>query len=582
MGNYKNFNLAVYFVAEGTNSATEESLQKNIDFFNKYMRLDKVYLEPFRSGIFASEEKVNMCKRIFEQNGIKVEGGITTNMPDVPGEPKKQRLFDNFCYNDNTMMAKLSEVSEFLGKHFDAFIIDDFYFTNCTCDACRKGKEAFNKDNGITDGSWQAYRTHLMYETGQKYMIAPAKKVNPNCKITIKYPNWMESYQETGYDPERQKNIFDFIYTGTETRDPLHTDQHLPRYLSFSLMRYMEKMAPGRNGGGWFDPFDCQILDYYLEQAYLTAFAKAKELMMFCFQALCNTVNVPALGFMLDKLDNLLDKLGEPIGISAYIPNASQGEDNLQDFLGMQGFPIIPSPEFDDDAPAIFLTASSAYDLDILDKLENYLVKGGKAIVSNGFVNALLTKGLEKITSIRFRNRYATFNEYIIESDISYGYISAYGKQPVTVPVMEFRNNATWGGICKGRNAEESYTLLARDTYSNGEMDTIVLPDSMSDIKNLPDEVLTRMRKEFSVNGIYLENCHNTGLFIYDNDTFVIYPFVSTDASSEKIRIHTHKCKSISSLEYSHEIKPLYESEKECVFVIKSFIGKAMSFKINM
>jgi len=30
------------------------------------------------------------------------------------------------------------------------------------------------------------------------------------------------------------------------------TDQHLPRYLSYSLMTYMEAMWPGHNGGGWF------------------------------------------------------------------------------------------------------------------------------------------------------------------------------------------------------------------------------------------------------------------------------------------------------------------------------------------
>ena len=31
---------------------------------------------------------------------------------------------------------------------------------------------------GITDGSWQAYRTHLMYEASKKYVIGPAKAVN--------------------------------------------------------------------------------------------------------------------------------------------------------------------------------------------------------------------------------------------------------------------------------------------------------------------------------------------------------------------------------------------------------------------
>ena len=56
--------------------------------------------------------------------------------------------------------------------------------------------------------------------------------------MIIKYPNWIESYQETGYNPEAQAEIFDYVYTGTETRDPLFTHQHLPRYSSYSLMRF--------------------------------------------------------------------------------------------------------------------------------------------------------------------------------------------------------------------------------------------------------------------------------------------------------------------------------------------------------
>ena len=325
MGNYRNFELVVYFIAHGVKNIDEDKLQQQIDFFKKYMKLDKVYIEPFRDGCYASEEQLRLCRDIFNRNGIKTEGGITTSMPDPEGAEKKQRMFNVLCYNDEAMMNTLKSVCEMNARVFDAFIIDDFFFTNCTCEKCRQGRDAYNAEHGITDGSWQAYRTHLLYEASEKYVIAPAKAVNPDCKITIKYPNWAEAYQETGYDPASQKKIFDYIYTGTETRDPVNTDQHLPRYLSYSLMHYMEKTAPGRNGGGWFDPYDCRMLDYYLEQAYLTAFAKPKEMMMFCFQSLYDSMNVPALGFMLDKLDALLDNLGKPVGIPCYIPNASQG-----------------------------------------------------------------------------------------------------------------------------------------------------------------------------------------------------------------------------------------------------------------
>ena len=65
MGNYRNFDLVTYFIASGVEHATEEKLQQEIDFFSRYMRLDKVYVEPFRDGVFASEEQLRLCKTVF-------------------------------------------------------------------------------------------------------------------------------------------------------------------------------------------------------------------------------------------------------------------------------------------------------------------------------------------------------------------------------------------------------------------------------------------------------------------------------------------------------------------------------------
>ena len=92
------------------------------------------------------------------------------------------------------------------------------FFTNCTCAACRAGRDAYNRAHGIQDGSWKAYRLDLMARVSREDIIGPAKAVNPACRITIKYPNWAESYQETGYNPAGQRELFDMIYTGTEAR----------------------------------------------------------------------------------------------------------------------------------------------------------------------------------------------------------------------------------------------------------------------------------------------------------------------------------------------------------------------------
>lgn len=584
MGNYRNFELTTYFVAGGTARVTEEKLQKGIDFFQKHMRLDKVYLEPFRDGVFASEEQVKMCKRVFERNGIKVSGGITTAMPTPEGDEPKQRIFNTLCYNDPRMLEQLRRVSELNGRMFDEWIIDDFYFTNCTCDACRAGRDAYNAAHGITDGSWQGYRQSLMCEVSQKYMIAPCKAVNPQCKIIIKYPNWMESYQETGYDPMDQKELFDAIYTGTETRDPVHTDQHLPRYLSFSLMRYMETLAPGRNGGGWFDPFDCRLLEYYLEQAYLTVFSRPKELMMFCFQALEDSINIPALGYMLDKLDDLMDHMGQVQGVPCYIPNASQGEDNIQDFLGMHGFPIVTTPYFPSDAPTMLLTASSACDKDIVDKLEAYVARGGKAIVTGGFVQQTLGRGLERMTSLRDRGRKVQAKCFTTErlspSRTMYGWIYPIGTKEMTLPVLEFRNNATWGALCKAIREEESYTLLARDTYGKGQMMTLVLPDSFSDIQYLPAPVLSRMRKEFALGGVYLEGEGHTSIFHYDNGGIILYRYADRDNIDADVYVHVAGGEKLVDVRSGYETLPLFCEGDEAVFRLRAPVGKPLGFKV--
>ena len=132
MGNYRNFTLATYFVAHAAARVTREELDKQLDFILKHLRLDKVYLEPWR-GELASHEQIEMCREAFEARGVKVAGGITTVIPSPEGAKPKQHLFNTFCYNDPAMRAKLREVSAFTARHFDEFIIDDFFFTNCMC-----------------------------------------------------------------------------------------------------------------------------------------------------------------------------------------------------------------------------------------------------------------------------------------------------------------------------------------------------------------------------------------------------------------------------------------------------------------
>ena len=588
MGNYRNFRLVYYFVAQATARADKEKLEKDIAFFERHMRVDKVYLEPFRGGIMADEDHVELCRRVFEAHGVEVSGGLTTTVTTPEGDEPKQRLFDTFCYNDEKMVKRLQDVCTFLGKHFGEFIIDDFFFTNCTCEACRRGRDEFNTARGIADGSWKEYRLALMEKVSRDYIIAPAKAANPDCSITIKYTNWAESYQETGYNPAAQRKLFDRIYTGTEARDTVTTDQHLPRYLSYSLMTYFESMWPGRNGGGWFDPFSLQITEQYLEQAYLTAFSKPKEIMLFCFQALADNPFVPPLGYHLDKLDEVLDHCGNPVGIQCYLPDNCQGEDNIQDFLGMCGLPVMLTPYWPEKAQAILLTRSSACDPDVVEKLEKYVSEGGKALVTSGFLEATMDRGIQRMTSIRFTGRKIRGRHYRVEHALRrFGLEFPAGSDEIGIPVCEFRNNSTWA-VVKVADTEESFGLLLKDTYGKGQMWTLAVPDNFPDLYKIPGKALTRIRREFPAAGAYLECRAGVSLFPYDNDALIIYPYVTSQSQPATVYLHVlGEAKALDMPVHMDfmtgqpvRIPPLFVRDGETVFEIQTMPGKYELCKI--
>ena len=60
MGNYRNFKLTTYFVAHAAARITADELEEQLAFMERYMRLDKVYLEPWR-GELASREQIEIC-----------------------------------------------------------------------------------------------------------------------------------------------------------------------------------------------------------------------------------------------------------------------------------------------------------------------------------------------------------------------------------------------------------------------------------------------------------------------------------------------------------------------------------------
>lgn len=536
MKGYENFKVAAYVFAYYLAEASEEEILEGIEFFKNSIHLDKVYLENHRSVVDIPVEKMRRVKKLFNDNGIETSGGITSTVL-VDGK-RKPALFDSFCYTDPAHRQKYLQIVKELASVFDEIILDDFFFTACRCEMCIKAKGKM---------TWKDYRLQLM-EDFSKEIVALAKSVNPNVNFIIKYPNWYESYQETGYNPGKQKDIFDMVYAGTETREPFYCAQHLQRYESYSIIRLFENTAPGRNGGGWIDPWGSwDNINHFLEQADLTFYAKAKEIMLFNFTHLLDTAMLPALGQRLKRTDKMVSMMGNPIGVSAWEPFDADGEDQVYNYLGMGGAAIEPSPYFNENASSILLTQSSAYAPDAMEKLEAYVRKGGNAVITVGFLREMYDKGIKDMTSVRLTHRHVMGQEYMIDNANYTNTHCAKADEPAMFEILDYKTNATWADILL-LAGENNFPVMTEDYYGKGRLFILNVPENFADLYKLPKEVWRSINKHISMGQrVYIAGDSKCSFFAYDNN---VYGIQSYSAKEENYQVIVRgECKGIRDLE---------------------------------
>ena len=379
-GNYTNFDVAVYIPVGVVRSFEDpQKLQDDWDRISAQLKVDKVYIEVQRNRDLAGDDLLEHVKKFFLDHGVRVAGGMALSDGGF-GQ------FKSFCYTDPQDRQFIRKASELAARHFDEVIQDDFFFVNTKTDSDITAKGT---------NSWTRFRLGLMDEAAENLIIKPARAVNPGVKLIIKFPNWYEHFQGLGYDLDREPQLFDGIYTGTETRDPIITDQHLQAYESYEIIRYFDNIAPGRNGGGWVDTYSIRYIDRYAEQLWDTLFARTPQIMLFEWSAMSRPIvpgdrdawqilhtsfdynrmqadfatNPPAAltnptiasvaSYSLKQLDPFLGQLGRPIGIASYKPYQSTGEDFLHNYLGMIGIPVELYPYFPTNADMVLLTESA-------------------------------------------------------------------------------------------------------------------------------------------------------------------------------------------------------------------------------
>jgi hypothetical protein len=546
MGKNYSFSVSTYLFAGGLEKASLDEIRRGIVFFERFCPLDKVYIEPHRGGTDVNPEKVLAVKQLFAEYGIETAGGITTTI--LPKQNGKNIIFDTFCFSERQGRKRLVEIVKNTARLFDEVILDDFYFTACRCGHCIEAKGG---------KSWAEYRLALMEDVSEEIASA-AREVNPDVKFIIKFPNWYEAYQETGYNPEKQKDIFDGLFTGTETRNPKYEQQHLQRYLSYSILRYMENVSPGRNGGGWIDPFGlADDISGWIEQAEFTLFAKAKELMLFNFFAMTDTGFLPPLTPRLNRLNMIIPDCGKPTGARLYEPYNADGEDQLVTYLGMTGIAFEPSPVFNGgETETVFLPQSAAYDKAVMPKLEKHVREGGTAVITTGFLKACLDIGIKDMTSARPTGRRATGHEYWIQG---YGEARtvAYGVKPVLLEAIDYKTNASW---CEAALMTEfnSFPILIHDFYGKGHLYILNMPDEFGDVCSLPKEVTGFIAKVFAGNGPYIQAAPRVCAFTYDNGVIGVY---SQKAYADEVEVFIPgDCVKLCDLETGAEL-PLHDAQ---------------------
>ncbi len=391
--------LSSYITAHSVQNllSTEEGRREALSLF-RCNGITKAYVEVYRGGLTVEKKVLEEARDFFLKNNIDVVGGIAT----VPGKNfgvRQEAKLGWFNWQNQKTQDDLKEVMIMAAGVFDEFIIDDFF---CSGDTSAESKAAKG------DRSWSEYRMELLSDLATKLFIDPAREVNPNITMIIKYPQWYDRFHMFGYDVLRAPALFDKVWVGTESRGQ-YTQRYgfVQPYEGFVNFRWLASLSQGKISGAWFDHGDCDA-DDFIEQAYQSVLAGAKEIVIFHYGMLVK--GHPGHHLVRTQFHQLADLAAavakNPVeGVTGYKPAHSDagGDLYIMDFIGMFGVPLVPVSTYPAESKVIFLPTQAATDLDILSKIEQSLAKKATFIFTAGFLaNAENGEKLAEMAGIKW------------------------------------------------------------------------------------------------------------------------------------------------------------------------------------
>jgi hypothetical protein len=535
--NYKNFDVATYATVRDVVLMNDPAyLESRWEAMSKYVKYDKIYLETSRDMIVADQASLDAGRKFFLSKGLTVSGGITWTVDERNGV--------TYCYSDPKQLQKAIDIIQFTARNFDEILFDDWGFTNCKTDEAITAKGS---------QSWSQYRLALMDKVGRE-LVAAAKAVNPKVKVIIKYPQWYDHYQETGFNLETQPKYFDGIYTGTETRDPINNPMQIQQYHGYSIARYLSNLNHN-DRGGWVDAGDSGIPNRYAEQLWITLFAKLPEITLWPIYSQyepsmrADGTMVPdsrlgrIAGPVFEQVDQFIGKLGNPVGVKSYKPFHSSGEDYLQSYLGMVGIPMDIVPEFPADAQTVLLTEQASFDPTIVSKIKKQLTDGKTVVITSGLLKALQGKGIEDIADLIYTGSTVSTHEFMAERK----FVAVKSDSEILLPQITFFTNDAGADITAYTSGSKTSgdPVLLKTRYSRGLLYVLTIPNAQGDLLCYPQPVLSEIRNVLA-NDMFvrLDTPSQVALYVYDNDKFIVESFrqepmravVVTDRRITKLR----------------------------------------------
>lgn len=523
VSSWPHLNFAIYFTARDIDSllSTPERFEKTMAYFAPVKPVH-VYLEGKSYGEIPVDLLKSLTKK-FHSMGIRVSGGVVPVGPQGP-----------LTYHNPEHLEMLAQKMQTLANVFDDIIIDDWLFT--TAVDPQSVKERGSK-------SWAKYRTDLLLRQSQKYMITPARKVNPKVKITIKYPNWYEGFPTNGYDVYRETRLFDSLAVGIETRNRMIHDQHIPIYSGYVFQKWYASVAPSKWVGCWLDNYEMKgNPNDYNAQVWQAVLAQAPEIILWCAGQLYPTTGpssdvYPYFCEMLETFDRVRGMLaGKSRGIPMYLPYGSTGEYNIFGYLGMIGIPIEPVGEFPLESENAIFTLHSLKDRNLAKKMLARLENGKDVFMTwslwqklqeTEFKNTLnLVNYGGTVSSDLFRLRLGWFRQELVQAG-----------RPFTFPRIE---TMTWPYVRDVALVREDYDfgVFLNVPYLNGTLYILNVPDNSYDLLRLPAPVLNTIRRAFVKDlGVELNGAGGVALYMFGEKQYVLYN-MSDELAEMKLRFY--------------------------------------------